>query len=98
MFKILQITSLAFLATIANAVLPVEKNNFIYELTDENFDFVMSDRIEVMLVAFTAPWCSKCKELQPIYEESAAYLDTVRPKSYLGHVDCAAQQELRARF
>jgi thioredoxin-like negative regulator of GroEL len=57
MFKTLQITLLASLATIAKAVLPAEKTNFIYELTDENFDNeLLNPWIEVMLVEFYAPW------------------------------------------
>jgi hypothetical protein len=38
MFKILHLATLALLSSICNAVLPAEKADFIFELTDENFD------------------------------------------------------------
>ena len=44
------------------------KLSFITELTPDNFDFVVMNATQNVLVAFTAPWCHHCKELHPQLE------------------------------
>ncbi|PWN52496.1 hypothetical protein IE53DRAFT_385071 [Violaceomyces palustris] len=41
------------------------------QLTDKNFDLVVKDPENDVLVEFYAPWCGHCKNLNPIYQEVA---------------------------
>ncbi len=43
----------------------------VIELTDENFDEVVHQSDQPVLVDFWAPWCGPCKMITPIIEELA---------------------------
>ena len=43
----------------------------IIELTDAQFDQVVHDSAEPVLVDFWAPWCGPCRMLAPIIEQVA---------------------------
>ncbi len=48
-----------------------ENNKYVQEiLTDRNFEDIIHTQ-KWVLAEFYAPWCPHCKELAPIYEESA---------------------------
>ncbi len=44
----------------------------VVELNDSNFDSVVSESSEPLLVDFWAPWCAPCRMLTPVVEEVAA--------------------------
>ncbi|KAH7820811.1 Protein disulfide isomerase 5 B (PDI5B) [Monocercomonoides exilis] len=44
------------------------KFSFVKTLTPGNFEAVVMNRTENVLVAFTAPWCAHCKKLKPQLE------------------------------
>jgi protein disulfide-isomerase-like protein len=71
-----------------------EPGGAVVELTTSAFDeTVLPD--ERWLVAFTAPWCSHCKKLAPVYRAAAERLsDKVR----FGTVDATAEKKLAKRF
>jgi thioredoxin 1 len=43
----------------------------IVELNDTNFETVVSNASEPLLVDFWAPWCAPCRMLTPVVEEIA---------------------------
>ena len=43
----------------------------IVELNDTNFETVVSNAPEPLLVDFWAPWCAPCRMLTPVVEEIA---------------------------
>lgn len=45
--------------------------NAVIELTDSNFDKIVFNSKEGVLVEFFAPWCGHCKQLEPHYKSAA---------------------------
>lgn len=48
--------------------------NYIKEVTDDNFDKIITKSKEPWMVLFYAPWCVHCKELKPIWSLVASTL------------------------
>jgi protein disulfide isomerase len=66
----------------------------VAELTMEDF----SETIEaekLSLVMFYAPWCSHCKELEPVYTEAAAKLSKL---AHFSKVDATVETKLASRY
>ena len=50
---------------------------------------------KTMVVAFVAPWCSKSKELMPIWEEMAESMQNEQDKDvFIAKVDCVAEPDM----
>lgn len=50
---------------------------------------------KTMVVAFVAPWCSKCKELLPIWEEMAESMQNEQDRDvFIAKVDCVAEPDV----
>lgn len=47
----------------------------IIPVTDSNFDELVVDSDQPVLVDFWAPWCGPCVQMNPIIQEVAAELD-----------------------
>lgn len=65
------------------------------EISEQNFDEVVSKAELPILVDFWAPWCAPCRQLSPILDEIAEELDG---KLLLGKVNIDEQQSLAMRF
>ncbi len=64
------------------------------ELTDSNFDNVVSDE-NLVLVDFWAVWCGPCKMIAPIVEELAEEYDG---KLTVGKVDVDSNREIAMKY
>jgi thiol-disulfide isomerase/thioredoxin len=50
---------------------------------------------KTMVVAFVAPWCSKCKEMLPIWEEMAESMQNEQDQDvFIAKVDCVAEPDM----
>lgn len=50
---------------------------------------------KTMVVAFMAPWCNKCKELMPIWEEMAESMQNEQDQDiFIAKVDCVAEPDM----
>jgi thioredoxin 1 len=58
------------LASVCYLSMPMASENVV-ELNDSNFDSVVTEALEPLLVDFWAPWCAPCRMLTPVVEEIA---------------------------
>ena len=71
------------------------KDGGILELTDSNFNDVMSKARLPVLVDFWADWCSPCKMMRPIFE---AMTREFAGKAYFAKIDVDANQVTARRY
>lgn len=65
-----------------------------YELTQNNFDELVTNNCGIALVDFWASWCGPCQMQAPVIEELAEELDDV----IIGKVNVDEQPELAVQF
>lgn len=65
-----------------------------FELTQNNFDELVTNKNGIALVDFWASWCGPCQMQAPVIEELAEELDDVT----VGKVNVDEQPELAMRF
>jgi len=67
-------------------------------LTKDNFTEV-TEREELMVVMFYAPWCGHCKKLMPEYEKAAQeLLKSPQGATLLAKVDATVESELGSKY
>lgn len=65
----------------------------LVDLTDKNFD-AETEKYELMILDFWAPWCGPCRMFAPLYEEAAAR----HPDILFGRIDTEAEPTLARQF
>jgi len=85
------------LSALAAKVALAEEEKVITGTTD-NFDKLLADNKEGVLVEFYAPWCGHCKKLAPEYESAAVKLDSEGIKVPLVKIDATVESKLAERF
>ncbi|ORX86692.1 disulfide isomerase [Anaeromyces robustus] len=76
---------------------PKSIRSYVVELDESNFDEVVGDPKNHVMVLFYAPWCGHCKKLQPTYEKVAK--DFHKEKNVIiARVDATANVDLGTRY
>ncbi|OUM61612.1 hypothetical protein PIROE2DRAFT_12351 [Piromyces sp. E2] len=71
--------------------------SFVVDLDESNFDRIVGDPSNHVMVEFYAPWCGHCKKLKPTYEKIAK--DFHKEKNIIiARVDGPANDELNTRY
>jgi protein disulfide-isomerase A6 len=68
----------------------------VIQLTSANFEEQVLQNPEVVVVAFTAPWCGHCKRLEPEWEQAAKQLHG--QGAVLGWVDATIESKLATAY
>ncbi len=67
----------------------------VHNLNTSNFESIVNNGSNPVLVDFWAPWCGPCKAIAPILDELA---EEMSDKIKVGKVDVDENQEIAARF
>jgi len=71
--------------------------SFVVDLDESNFDEIVGDPKNHVMVEFYAPWCGHCKKLAPVYEKVAK--DFHKEKNIIiARVDAIANDSLNTRY
>lgn len=65
------------------------------EVTDANFEELVSNSDKPVLVDFWAPWCGPCKMVGPIVEELS---NDYEGKAFVGKINVDENPEVSAKF
>lgn len=65
------------------------------ELTDENFDSIVSSSKQLVVVDFWAPWCGPCMIMAPIFERLA---NKFKGRVLMAKVNVDENMEIPQRF
>lgn len=69
----------------------------VVDLDPSNFDRIVKDETNDVLIEFYAPWCGHCKSLAPTYEKVGAAFKN-DPKCVVARVDADAHGDLGSKF
>ena len=96
--RVFAIFTLILLATVAIAQPDYDVEENVIQLTDDNFDGIIS-HYDAVLVKFYAPWCGHCKQLKPEYEAAATKIEEMDDLNVkLAEVDCTEHTEVSSKF
>lgn len=91
-----KVTAIALLAlSLTCAVHAGMYNEYVTDLTPDNFDDLVIKSTETWLIKFYAPWCGHCQSSAPAFSKAAKKLDGV---ARLGVVNCDEHKALAQRF
>ncbi|ORY41126.1 thioredoxin-like protein [Neocallimastix californiae] len=76
---------------------PKKVESFVVDLDESNFDEVVGDPKNHVMVLFYAPWCGHCKKLMPTYEKVANTFHKEK-NIIIARVDCPANDSLNTRY
>jgi thioredoxin 1 len=77
---------------------PKEKimaNELIQHITDTNFESVVIESKDTVLVDFWAEWCGPCKMIAPVLDEAA---DTYKGKLQIAKMNVDENRDIPAKF
>ena len=70
-------------------------NQLIQHITDSNFESVVIESKDTVLVDFWAEWCGPCKMIAPVLDEAA---DTYKGKLYIAKMNVDENRDIPAKF
>ena len=70
-------------------------NQLIQHITDSNFESVVIESKDTVLVDFWAEWCGPCKMIAPILYEAA---DTYKGKLHIAKMNVDENRDIPAKF
>ena len=70
-------------------------NELIQHITDNNFETVVIESKETVLVDFWAEWCGPCKMIAPVLDEAA---DTYKGKLQIAKMNVDENTNIPAKF
>ena len=70
-------------------------NELIQHITDNNFETVVIESKDTVLVDFWAEWCGPCKMIAPVLDEAA---DTYKGKLQIAKMNVDENREIPAKF
>jgi len=76
---------------------PKKVPSFVVDLDESNFDEVVGDPKNHVMVEFYAPWCGHCKKLKPTYEKVANTFHKEK-NIIIARVDATANDKLATRY
>ncbi|NBX62536.1 MAG: thioredoxin TrxA [Betaproteobacteria bacterium] len=70
-------------------------NDLIQHITDHNFETVVIESKDTVLVDFWAEWCGPCKMIAPVLDEAA---DTYKGKLQIAKMNVDENRDIPAKF
>jgi thioredoxin 1 len=70
-------------------------NELIQHITDTNFESVVIESKDTVLVDFWAEWCGPCKMIAPVLDEAA---DTYKGKLQIAKMNVDENRDIPAKF
>jgi thioredoxin 1 len=70
-------------------------SQLIQHITDSNFESVVIESKDTVLVDFWAEWCGPCKMIAPVLDEAA---DTYKGKLHIAKMNVDENRDIPAKF
>ena len=80
---------------ILQSIKEINSNTMAVEITDSNFDELVMNSTQPVVVDFWAEWCGPCRLIGPVIEELSKEYEG---RAIVGKVDVDANSEVSAKF
>jgi len=80
---------------ILQSIKKINSNTMAVEITDSNFDELVMNSTQPVVVDFWAEWCGPCRIIGPVIEELSKEYEG---RAIVGKVDVDANSEVSAKF
>jgi len=80
---------------ILQSIKKINSNTMAVEITDSNFDELVMNSTQPVVVDFWAEWCGPCRLIGPVIEELSKEYEG---RAIVGKVDVDANSEVSAKF